>query len=57
MSIKNGIFEMIGKTIRAVIVNEECEPYPNYHVFIVFDDNQTYEFFGEGRIRFCQRSL
>ena len=50
MSIKNGIFEMIGKTIRAVIVNEECEPYPNYHVFIVFDDNQTYEFFGEGRI-------
>jgi hypothetical protein len=50
MSIKKGIFEMIGRTIKAVIVNEECDPYPNYHVFIVFDDNQTYEFFGEGRI-------
>jgi hypothetical protein len=50
MSIKNGIFEMIGKTIKEVIINEECNPYPNYHIFIVFDDNQAYEFYGEGRI-------
>ncbi len=46
MSIKTGVFDMIGKTVKEVIINEYCEDYPYFHVFIVFDDDLAYEFYG-----------
>lgn len=50
MSIKNGIFEVLGKTVKEIIVNEGCGPYPEYHLFLVFDDDSYYEFYGGGHI-------
>ena len=50
MGIKDGIFEMLGKTIKEVIINEGCGPYPNYHIFIVFSDDSFYEFYGGGHV-------
>ncbi len=50
MSIKDGIYEVIGKTIKEVIVNEGCGPYPEYHVFLVFTDDSFYEFYGAGHV-------
>ncbi len=46
MSIKEGVFDIIGKTIKEVIVNEDCRDYPDFHLFIVFDDQSAYEFYG-----------
>ncbi len=50
MSIKNGVFDMIGKTVKEVIINDECTDYPNFHLFIVFDDQAAYEFYGENHL-------
>jgi hypothetical protein len=50
MSIKDGIFQMIGKTVKEIITAEGSELYPGYHLFIVFDDGTSYEFYGSGRI-------
>ncbi len=46
MTIKTGVFDMIGKTVKEVIINEHCTHYPDFHVFIVFDDDLAYEFYG-----------
>ncbi len=46
MTIKTGVFDMIGKTVKEIIVNEYCVHYPDFHVFIVFDDDLAYEFYG-----------
>ena len=45
MSIKSGISEIIGKTVNEVIVNEGC-PYPDFHIFILFEDSTCYEIYG-----------
>lgn len=50
MSIKDGIFEVLGKTIKEVIINEGCGPYPEYHIFLVFTDDSFYEFYGAGHV-------
>jgi hypothetical protein len=49
MSIKEGVFDIIGKTIKEVIINEDCTDYPDFHLFIVFDDSSAYEFYGGGK--------
>ncbi len=48
MSIKSGIFDMIGRTVKEVIVNDECKGSPAFHLFIIFDDGAAYEFYGDG---------
>jgi hypothetical protein len=50
MSIKDGIFDIVGRTIKEVIVNEHCGSPPDYHLFILFDDGGAYEFYGNGNI-------
>ena len=47
MSIKHaGLQQIIGKTIRAVVVsaNRQCEPA--YQLFLVFDDDTHFELYG-----------
>jgi len=48
MSIKDGIFGIIGKTVKEVIVNDECPSSPDFHLFLLFDDGGAYEFYGNG---------
>ena len=50
MSIKKGIFNIIGKTIEEVLILEDCNSYPNYHLILSFTDKSCYEFYGEGHI-------
>lgn len=48
MSIKNGIFDMIGRKVKEIIVNDQCQSGPGFHLLIVFDDGAAYEFYGDG---------
>jgi hypothetical protein len=41
---------MIGKTVREIIVNEDCGSYAGYHLIIVFDDGTFFEFYGPDHI-------
>ncbi len=49
MSIKGGIFDIIGGTIKEIVVNESCSS-PQYHLFIIFENGSGYEFYGNGDI-------
>ena len=48
MSIKkDGLQQIIGKTIREIIVSANNSGAPKYQLLIVFADETHYEFYGE----------
>ena len=44
--MKDGLQHIIGKTTKSVIVTRDDRP-PRNQVFLVFDDNTYFEFYGE----------
>ncbi len=44
--MKDGIQNIIGKTIKSVIVTRNDRP-PGNQVFLIFDDDTYFEFYGE----------
>jgi len=46
--MKQGIKEIIGKTITSIIAVENQEPSYHNQVFLIFSDNTSFEFYGTG---------
>jgi hypothetical protein len=44
--MKDGVCQIIGKTIRAVITAEGNSEPPRDQVYLIFDDDTYYEFYG-----------
>ncbi|MGB8647804.1 MAG: hypothetical protein WCF84_21400 [Anaerolineae bacterium] len=44
--MKPEIRQILGKTIKAVVVSEENAAGPRTQVFLIFTDNTAYEFYG-----------
>jgi hypothetical protein len=44
--MKDAVRQILGKTIKSVIVSEENKSSPSTQVFLLFDDDTYYEFYG-----------
>lgn len=45
--MKSGISEIVGKTIKGVVVNTRNRNTPREQVFLIFDDGTYFEFYGK----------
>lgn len=45
--MKDGIQDIIGKTIAGVVIAQNKQRAPHQQIFLVFDDETSYEFYGE----------
>lgn len=45
--MREEISQILGKTIKAVVVSEENRSQPRMQVFLIFTDNTSYEFYGD----------
>ena len=45
--MKSGVSEIIGKTIKGVVVSTRNKNTPREQVFLVFDDGTYFEFYGK----------
>ena len=45
--MKEGIKETIGKTIAGVVIAQNKQRAPHQQIFLVFDDETSYEIYGE----------
>lgn len=45
--MKSGLKDIVGKTVKNVVVAKKDRGNPRNQVFLVFDDNTYFEFWGE----------